>query len=150
VGCTPPHSCLESRTKRCVGCTPPRSHLESQTRRCVGCTPPRWHLEGRTRRRVGSTPPRWPLERCYRREGAQTPSSPPAVSPFSLLPPLPSPSYSLFCAPHSLGLRDVAFDGGRLCWVTWRGAVVVGGDVARGCCRWRCVTWRKPFAHIPR
>jgi len=46
---------------------------------------------------------------------------PPAVSSFSLLTPLPSPSYSLCCPPRSLGLRDVAFDGGRFCRVTWHG-----------------------------
>ena len=90
-----------------------RSHLEGQTRQCVGCTLPHSHLEGQTRWCVGCTPPCWPLEQWCRREGAQMPSSPPMVSPFSLLPPLPSPSYSFFCPPRSLGLHDVAFKIGR-------------------------------------
>ena len=59
------------------------------------------------------------------------PSSPPAVSSFSLLPPLPSPSYSFFCPPRSLSLRDVAFDSGRFCCVTWHGRLSLAvGDVA--------------------
>ena len=59
------------------------------------------------------------------------PSSPPTVSSFSLLPPLPSPSYSFFCPPRSLGLRDVAFNSGRFCHVMWHGQLsLVVGDVA--------------------
>ena len=59
------------------------------------------------------------------------PSSPPAVSPFSLLPPLSSPSYSFFCPPRSLGLHDVVFNSGRFCHVTWHGRLsLVVGDVA--------------------
>ena len=59
------------------------------------------------------------------------PSSPPTVSPFSLLPPLSSPSYTFFCPPHSLGLCDVAFDSGRFCRVTWHGQLSLAvGDVA--------------------
>ena len=59
------------------------------------------------------------------------PSSPPTVSPFSLLPPLPSPSYSFFCPPRSLGLRDVAFDSRRFCCVTWHERLSLAvGDVA--------------------
>ena len=59
------------------------------------------------------------------------PSSPPTVSPFSLLPPLPSPSYSFFCPPRSLSLRDVAFDSGRFCRVTWHGQLLLAvGDMA--------------------
>jgi hypothetical protein len=49
---------------------------------------------------------------------------------FRLLPPPPSSSYSLFCPPRSLGLRDVAFDGGRFCRVTWHGRLSLAvGDV---------------------
>ena len=107
------------------------SHLEGQTRQCVGCTPPHSHLEGQMRWCVGCTPPCWPLEQRCRREGAQMPSSPPMVSPFSLLPPLPSPSYSFFCPPRSLGLHDVAFNSRRFCCVTWhRRLLLVVGDVA--------------------
>jgi len=62
------------------------------------------------------------------------PSSPPAVSLFASFPLLllfPSPSYSHFCPPHSISLRDVAFDGRRFCWVTWHGWLsLVMGDVA--------------------
>jgi len=68
---------------------------------------------------------RWP----FPDEGAQMPSSPPAVSLFASFPlllPFPSPSYSRFCPPHSVSLRDMAFDGGRFCRVMWHGPVVVG------------------------
>ena len=59
------------------------------------------------------------------------PSSPPAVSPFSLLPPLPSPSYSFFCPPRSLSLRDVAFNSRHFCCVTWHGWLLLAvGDMA--------------------
>jgi len=57
------------------------------------------------------------------------PSSPPAVSlffSFPLLLPFPTP----ISPPRSLSLHDVAFNGGHFCRVTWRGAVVVGGDAA--------------------
>jgi hypothetical protein len=54
--------------------------------------------------------------------------------PFLLLPPPPSLSYSHFYSPHSLGPRDVAFDGERFCRVTWHRAV--------GCDQlWLAVTW---------
>ena len=43
--------------------------------------------------------------------------------PFLLLTPPPSSSYSHFYPPRSLSPRDVAFDGGRFCRVTWHGAV---------------------------
>jgi hypothetical protein len=49
--------------------------------------------------------------------------------PFRLLPP--SPSYSRFCLPRSLGLHDVAFAGGRFCRVMWHGRLSLAvGDVA--------------------
>ena len=45
--------------------------------------------------------------------------------------PLPSPSYSLFCTLHSLGLYDMAFDGRHLFWVTWHGQLLLAvGDMA--------------------
>jgi hypothetical protein len=80
----------------------------------------------------------------------------PAVSPFSLLPPRSSPSYSLFCPPRSLGLRDVAVrrralfvasrDTGGCCWLwmTWRSSVA-----RRGCWWWWVTCWMS-LAHIPR
>ena len=49
--------------------------------------------------------------------------------PFRLLPP--SPSYSHFCLPRSLGLHDVAFTGRRFCCVMWHGRLLLAvGDVA--------------------
>ena len=62
------------------------------------------------------------------------PSSPPTVSPFSLLPPLPSPSYSFFCPPRSLGLRDVrphpSMRGGAVVAVCQTWGPSKGGDMA--------------------
>ena len=53
--------------------------------------------------------------------------------PFLILPPRPSPFYSCFYPPRFLHPRNVAFDSGCFCQVTWhRRLVVVHGDVAQG------------------
>ena len=69
-------------------------------------------------------------------EGGGTNALPPTHSFHFCLPPpppspLPSSSYSRFCPPCSLGLCDVAFDGGRFCRMTWhRWLLFAVGDVA--------------------